>query len=161
MINMVWLKRKCKEALESDVYYLSRVQTLLGEPLNYYHGTNENRAEEILPAMVFLVETSTDPEGENAEYPIIFNIQIEGNQELENKGYNTEEIVAELAVEAVGVLKEKISCFGDFYMSNSSMAVAPITDAMIDEDETTFEAQIGYQVSVEVVVSEVKFLNKG
>ena len=166
MINIATLRRLIKNILKNDALFQSQILTLLNKPLNFYLGTNEDRAEEILPAIVFLTEVAEDPEGDNFTYRILFNVQILGDQNPalidDDLEFTYEEKIAEVVVLALPVLKRKmcsieINGMKDFYVSDSSMAIVPITDSMYHGEELV-EVAIGYQASVELVIAREKFL---
>lgn len=170
MINIAKLRRSCRDILKNDAYFTSQVSAILGEDLNYYLGSNEDRAENALPAIVFHTETGNDQESEDRMYSIIFLVQIEGSLESTtidgDEEYPEEEILGDLAILADETLRRKIPCINvdgvtDLYVSDSNYAIAPITEAMLQEegDITTLVKEAGYLLTFDMNVTQIKFLN--
>lgn len=170
MINIATLRREMAEFLESDALFTSQINALLGEPLNFYLGAKVNTTDKELPAITLHILDSHDQESENRMYQIIAHVQIAGDTEYQTenniKSYNEEETLAQIAVYLDSRIRQSMPCMTvdnvtDMYIENSSYAVAPLTESMLDEngDVNTVIPEMGYLLTYSADIAQIKFLN--
>lgn len=170
MINIANLRKNLVDSLKDDALFSSQINSLLGENLNYYLGAKENTTDKTLPAATFHILDSHDQQEENRMYQIIAQIQIAGDTEYQTDNdieeYSEEQVVAQIAVYLNKRTREIIPCITvdgvtDMYIENSSYAVAPITEAMLNEegDINTIIPEMGYLLTYSADIAQIKFLN--